>query len=522
MNGHVTQDINAADLMLEFFFTSAAHREREVLSLATEDFGITPWSADPARPLPRRRGVTVFADRRRLAALASTWQCSTSRMVLVAAVPRTQYTKSGDVQIAYQVVGEGPPDLVFVPGWVSNVDEAWDNLLLQPLLERLSSFCRMVLFDKRGTGASERDVGAPTLEERMDDVGAVMDAAGLHNAALFGPSEGGPMSILFAATYPERVTALVLYGTGARGRGSPEYVCGYGWERVLLELGRIAEHEWGQGRSLAVFASELAEVPRMRQMWGRWERLGASPRGAKQLTEMVLDIDVRPILETLQVPTLVVHHTGDRVPVESGRYLASHIPRARYWEQPGEHLFGDVDALVGEIEEFLTGARPARVRDRLLATVLLTDMVSSTERTADLGDRAFGELLERFRAVVRDQLQNYRGREISTRGDNFLATFDGPARAIRCAIAAGDAARTLGVDVRSGLHTGEIELMNGDIGGIAVNICARVSALAGAGEVLASRTVVDLVAGSGLEFDDRGEHELKGVPGAWRLFAAKV
>jgi pimeloyl-ACP methyl ester carboxylesterase len=522
MNGHVTQDINAADLMLEFFFTSAAHKEREVLSLATEDFGITPWSADPARPLPRRRGVTVFADRRRLAALASTWQCSTSRMVLVAAVPRTQYTKSGDVQIAYQVVGEGPPDLVLVPGWVSNVDEAWDNLLLQPLLERLSSFCRMVLFDKRGTGASERDVGAPTLEERMDDVGAVMDAAGLHNAALFGPSEGGPMSILFAATYPERVTALVLYGTGARGRGSQEYVCGYGWERVLLELGRIAEHEWGQGRSLAVFASELAEVPRMRQMWGRWERLGASPRGAKQLTEMVLDIDVRPILETLQVPTLVVHHTGDRVPVESGRYLASHIPRARYWEQPGEHLFGDVDALVGEIEEFLTGARPARVRDRLLATVLLTDMVSSTERTADLGDRAFGELLERFRAVVRDQLQNYRGREISTRGDNFLATFDGPARAIRCAIAAGDAARTLGVDVRSGLHTGEIELMNGDIGGIAVNICARVSALAGAGEVLASRTVVDLVAGSGLEFDDRGEHELKGVPGAWRLFAAKV
>jgi len=235
---------------------------------------------------------------------------------------------------------------------------------------------------------------------------------------------------------------------------------------------------------------------------------------------MVLDIDVRPILETLQVPTLVVHHTGDRaIPVESGRYLAHHIPGARYWEQPGEHLFADVDALVGEIEEFLTGARPARVRDRVLATVMFTDMVSSTERTASLGDRAFGDLLDRFRAVVRDQLRNYRGREVDTRGDDFLATFDGPARAIRCARAIGDAARTLGVDVRSGLHTGEIELRNEGVGGIAVNIGARVSGLAGPGEVLASRTVVDLVAGSGLEFDDRGDHELKGVPGIWRLFA---
>jgi class 3 adenylate cyclase/pimeloyl-ACP methyl ester carboxylesterase len=435
-------------------------------------------------------------------------------------IPQTRYTKSGDVQIAYQVVGEGPTDLVFVPGWITNVDAIWDNSLVRPLLERLCSFCRLVRFDKRGTGASERDVGAPTLEERMDDVGAVMDAVGLHNAALFGPSEGGPMSILFAATYPERVTALVLYGTGARGRGAPDYVCGYGWERGLLELGKIADQEWGQGRSLAQFASEVAEIPRMRQMWGRWERLGASPRGAKQLTEMVLDIDVRPILETLQVPTLVVHHTGDRaIPVESGRYLASHIPGARYWEQPGEHLFGDVDALVGEIEEFLTGARPARVRDRVLATVMFTDMVSSTERTASLGDRAFGDLLDRFRAVVRDQLQDYRGREVDTRGDDFLATFDGPARAIRCARAIGDAARPLGVDVRSGLHTGEIELKNEGVGGIAVNIGARVSGLAEPGEVLASRTVVDLVAGSGLEFDDRGEHELKGVPGTWRLFA---
>jgi class 3 adenylate cyclase len=442
-------------------------------------------------------------------------------MALVAVVPQTRYTKSGEVQIAYQVVGEGPPDLVFVPGWIGNVDVIWDNSLVRPLLERLCSFCRLVLFDKRGT--SERDVGAPTLEERMDDVRAVMDAAGLDNAALFGPSEGGPMSILFAATYPERVTALVLYGTGARGSGAPDYECGYGWERGLLELGKIADEEWGQGRSLAQFASEMAEIPSMRQMWGRWERLGASPRGAKQLTEMVLDIDVRPILETLQVPTLVVHHTGDRaIPVESGRYLASHIPRARYWEQPGEHLFGDVDALVGEIEEFLTGARPARVRDRVLATVMFTDMVSSTERTARLGDRAFGDLLDRFRAVVRDQLQDHRGREVDTRGDDFLATFDGPARAIRCARAIGDAARTLGVDVRSGLHTGEIELRSDGVGGIAVNIGARVSGLAEPGEVLASRTVVDLVAGSGLEFDDRGEHELKGVPGTWRLFAAKA
>jgi class 3 adenylate cyclase len=444
-------------------------------------------------------------------------------MALVAVVPETRYTKSGDVQVAYQVVGEGPPDLVFVPGWITNVDAIWDNSLVRPILERLSSFCRLVLFDKRGTGASERDVGAPTLEERMDDVGAVMDAAGLDTAALFGPSEGGPMSILFAATYPERVTALILYGTGARGRGAPDYACGYGWERGLVELGMIADQAWGQGRSLKQFASEVADVPRLRQMWGRWERLGASPRGAKQLTEMVLDIDVRPILETLQVPTLVLHHTGDRaIPVESGRYLASHIPRARYWEQPGEHLFGDVDALVGEIEEFLTGARPARVRDRVLATVMFTDMVSSTERTARLGDRAFGDLLDRFREVVREQLHDHRGREVDTRGDDFLATFDGPARAIRCARAIGDAARTLGVDVRSGLHTGEIELRNDGVGGIAVNIGARVSGLAEPGEVLASRTLVDLVTGSGLEFDDRGEHELKGVPGTWRLFAVKA
>ena len=348
-------------------------------------------------------------------------------MVLVAVVPETRYTK-GDVQIAYQVVGEGPPDLVFVPGWIGNVDAIWDNSLVRPLLERLCSFCRLVLFDKRGTGASERDVGAPTLEERMDDVGAVMDAAGLEKVALFGPSEGGPMSILFAATYPERVTALILYGTGARGRGSPDYPCGYGWERGLLELGMIADQAWGQGRSLKYFASEVADVPGLRQMWGRWERLGASPRGAKQLTEMVLGIDVRPVLETLQVPTLVLHHAGDRDPVESGRYLASHIPQARYWEQPGEHLFGDVDALVGEIQEFLTGARATPVRDRVLATVLFTDMVSSTERTAKLGDRAFGDLLDRFRGVVREQLQDYRGQEIRTWGDDFLATFDGPAR----------------------------------------------------------------------------------------------
>jgi class 3 adenylate cyclase len=238
---------------------------------------------------------------------------------------------------------------------------------------------------------------------------------------------------------------------------------------------------------------------------------------------MVLDIDVRPILETLQVPTLVLHHTGDRaIPVESGRYLASHIPQARYWQQPGEHQFGDVDALVGEIQEFLTGARAAPVRDRVLATVLFTDMVSSTERTAKLGDRAFGDLLDRFRGVVREQLQDYRGQEVRTWGDDFLVTFDGPARAVRCAVAIGDAARTLGVGVRSGLHTGEIELMNDDIGGIAVNVGARVSELAKPAEVLVSRTVVDLVAGSGLQFTDRDVHELKGVPGTWQLFAAKA
>ncbi len=436
-------------------------------------------------------------------------------------IPATRYAKSGDVNIAYQVVGEGPLDLVLVPGFASHVEHAWEDPSLARFLRRLASFSRLILFDKRGTGLSDRVsvTELPTLEQRMDDVRAVMDAVGAEQAALLGVSEGGPMSTLFAATYPERTTALVAYGAFAGRVGLPPSP-----EQVQPFLDAI-ERNWGQGFGIGLFAPSMANDESCRQWWARYERLALSPGAAVALVRMNMEIDTRHVLPAIRVPTLVLHRAGDRmVSVEQGRYLAEHISKAKYVELPGDDhapWIGDQDAILDEIEEFLTGVRHGPDPDRVLATVLFTDIVGSTQRAVELGDRRWRDLLDGYYGVAHKELGRFRGREVKTTGDGFLATFDGPARGIRCACAIGDGARQLGIDSRAGLHTGECEVMGEDVGGIAVHIGARVAAEAGAGEVLVSSTVKDLVAGSGISFQDRGIHALKGVPGDWRLFAVQ-
>jgi class 3 adenylate cyclase len=439
-------------------------------------------------------------------------------------MPETKYARSGDYSIAYQVVGAGPIDLIYVPGFVSHVEIVWEEPRVVDLIERVSSFARLLLFDKRGTGLSDRVPPSelPTLEERMDDVRAVMDAVGSERAAVFGVSEGGPMSMLFAATYPERTSHLVLYGTQARFT----YAEDHDWlppKEEAVELGHLMNETWGKGPLLNLFAPSLEEDERYSTWWARALRSAASPAGAAGIFKMVLDIDVRHVLESIRVPTLVLHRENDLIaPVLSGRYIAERIPGAKYVELPGEDhtpWVGDVDALIDEIEEFVTGTRHAREPDRMLATVMFTDIVDSTVRASELGDQRWRELIERHDALMRRELERHRGREVKTMGDGFLATFDGPARGIRCALSATDAMRDIGVEIRAGLHTGEVEVMGDDIAGIAVNIGARVGSAAGPGEVLVSRTVTDLVAGSGIEFADRGIHALKGVPGDWQLYA---
>jgi class 3 adenylate cyclase len=438
--------------------------------------------------------------------------------------PKTRYAKSGDGHIAYQVVGEGPFDLVLVPGFVSNVEHYWEMPGVPEIMERLAGFSRLILWDKRGTGLSDPVSQVPTLEERMDDLRAVMDAAGSERAALYGISEGGPMAILFAATYPERVRSLVLYGTTPRFSQGDDFPHGWSPERVEGMLDEI-ERDWGEGALLEDFAPSYAQDEQMREVWGRYERAGASPSMGRAVLEALAEIDVRPLLDSVHVPTLVLHRTGDRIAaVEGARLIAETIPGARIveFEEP-DHLpmVGDVDALLDEIGEFLTGVRPARPTDRVLATVLFTDIVGSTQRAAELGDRNWRGVLERHDALVRRELHRHQGREVKTVGDGFLATFDGPARAIQCALAAEQGVRDLGIRIRAGLHTGECERMGEDVAGMAVNIGARVAALAGPGDVLVSSTVKDLVVGSGIEFSERGEQVLKGVPGAWRLFAVE-
>jgi pimeloyl-ACP methyl ester carboxylesterase len=435
--------------------------------------------------------------------------------------PETRYAKSGDVHIAYQVSGSGPIDLVLIPGFLSHLDADWDNPVVSRLLRRMETFCRLIRFDKRGTGLSDR-VRIPTLEERMDDVRAVMDAAGSGKAALFGYSEGGPMSILFSATYPERTTGLMIYGSYARRVSAPDHPCGMSAEEFDAFTARL-QREWGGPAAIDVFAPSRAGDPAARQGFGNYLRISGSPGAMMEIMRMNREIDIRPVLPAVRVPTLVLHRTGDRLThVDQGRYLAAHIPGARLRELGGEdHIWwvGDGNAVVDEIEEFLTGSRHVHEPDRVLATVLFTDIAQSTERAAALGDRGWRELLEKHQAMVRRQLANFRGREIDTAGDGFLTSFDGPARAVRCAAQIVAESSSIGLEVRAGVHTGECEWMGDKLSGLAVHIGARVASKANPGEVLVSGTVKDLVAGSGLQFGDRGLHTLKGVPGEWRIFA---
>jgi class 3 adenylate cyclase len=433
--------------------------------------------------------------------------------------------KSGDVHIAYQVVGQGALDLVFVPGFVSHVDYIWEDPVASRCLDRLASFSRLILFDKRGTGLSDRTSAIFTLEQRMDDVRAVMDAVGSSRAALFGISEGGPMSILYAATYPQRTTALIIYGSYARRSAAPDHPFGPGdaqWDALFERM----EREWGGPMGIDLWVPSAASDDRFRNWWTNYLKLGASPGAAITIMRMNREIDVRHVLPSVHVPSLILHRTGDRnIRVEQARYLAERIPGARLVELPGNNHWpwaGDAQSIVDEIEEFLTGARPQVQADRALATVLFVDIVESTQRAVALGDAGWRDLLASYHAHVDKEVTRYRGQIIDTAGDGVLATFDGPARAIRCAEAIRSPLSTQGLTVRAGLHTGECEIVGGKVIGIAVHTAARVSTAARPGEILVSSTVRDLVAGSGLSFSDRGLHALKGVPGEWRLFAAQV
>jgi len=440
------------------------------------------------------------------------------------AVPETRYAKSGDVHIAYQVLGDGPIDLLFVPGFVSNVEATWQHPVRAAFFRRLASFSRLILFDKRGTGMSDRTSQVFTLEQRMEDVNAVLDAVGSKRAALFGTSEGGPMSILFAASHPQRTIALVIFGSYAKRSWAEDYTFGWQEERWNAVLSNM-ERNWGtpKGVDLEMWAPSIAHDAERATKSAAYFRAAASPGAALAVMSMNRDIDVRRVLPSVRVPTLVLHRVDEKViDVEHARYLARHIPGAKLIELPGvDHIFwvGDGDAIVDEVELFLTGRRQAAEPERVLATVQFTDIVQSTERAAALGDRKWREVLERFQSMVRETLREHRGREIDTAGDGFLAAFDGPARAIRCAAAVRERARAQGIDLRAGIHTGECEIIGDKLGGIAVHTGSRVAGKAEPGEILVSQTVKDLVAGSGLQFAERGVHSLKGVPGEWRLYA---
>jgi class 3 adenylate cyclase len=437
--------------------------------------------------------------------------------------PEVRYARSGDLHIAYQVVGEGPP-LVVSDQWFGNVDAQWDFAPMARFLERLASFRRLVLFDKRGTGLSDPVSlsAVPTLEGWMDDLRAVLDDASIDRAAVLCGVGATYLGVLFAATYPERTIALVVVNGYSRLVRTPDYPSGRSAEEIRSYVDR-AQERWGQGATMEELAPSIAADQGLRRAFARYERQWASPGVYRWVSSAREENDVRHVLPAIRVPTLVIHRTDARfAPREGGRYIAEHIPGARYVEVPGVDTYlwaGDVEAIAGEVEEFLTGARRPAPTDRVLTTVLFTDIVGSTERAASLGDAAWKELLERHHELVRENLRNFRGREIDTSGDGFLATFDGPARGIQCAMAVTRALRSFGLEARAGLHTGEVELAGDHVRGIAVHIGARVAALAGPGEVLVSSTVKDLVAGSGLAFEDRGEHELKGVPGRWRVLA---
>jgi pimeloyl-ACP methyl ester carboxylesterase/DNA-binding winged helix-turn-helix (wHTH) protein len=435
--------------------------------------------------------------------------------------PETHYARSGDVNIAYQVIGDGPIDLVFVMGWVSHLEYFWQEPSFARFLRRLASFSRLILFDKRGTGLSDRVTALPTLEERMDDVRAVMEAVGSKRAALLGISEGGPMCSLFAATYPEKTSALVMIGTYAKRIWDPDYPWAPTLETRGLFFDEIREH-WGGPVGLEVRAPSVAADPAFRAWWSTYLRMGASPGAALRLTQMNAEIDVCPVLPLIRVPSLILHRTDDRcLLVEEGRYVAGLIPNARFVELPGDdHLpfVGDQDAMLDEIEEFLTGSSRSLELDRVLATV----MCVRASAVADEGTSAARpELIERFYAHARKELEWFRGGGFAAHPAGFISTFDGPARAIRCASALSAAAPRFGVDIRIGVHTGECDVRHDKISGVAVDMAAQVASHAASGEVLVSRTVKDLVAGSGLRFEDHGKHALDGVAGGWRIYAVE-
>jgi len=435
----------------------------------------------------------------------------------------TRYAKSGELRIAYQVHGDGPIDLVFAPGYLSHLEQNQWWPAYAAFFERLATFSRLIVFDRRGTGLSDRILSLGSFEELMDDIGVVLDAVGSERAALFGGAEGGPMCALFAATFPERTTALVLGASYARRTWAPDYPWGLDEATQQLILDGY-EERWGRiGFGSRSLAPSLADDERFQAWNAQAQRFSGTPASAREWFRITMEIDVRNVLPAIRVPTLVIHRTGDRViPVEAGRYLAEHIPDAKLAELPGDDHFpfvGDVDSILDEVEEFLTGSRRAREPDRVLATVLFTDIVGSTELAAELGDRRWTELLVEHHRLVRAELDRHRGKVIRIEGDGTLSTFDGPARAVNCATAIQRALAPVGVEIRAGLHTGEIELAPTGVEGIAVHIGARVASLAAPGEVLASSTVKDLVVGSGIAFADRGRHELKGVPGEWQLYA---
>ena len=443
--------------------------------------------------------------------------------------PEIRYTRNGDVNIAYGTLGNGPFDLVFVGGWIlSAFDAAWDGPAAETL-SRLATFSRLILFDKRGTGASDRSTGIPDLETRMDDIRAVLDAVGSERTAVIGVSEGGPMTMLFAATYPERTAAAVLYGTVASFKQTADYTWAPSaevWRRVIQGTAeRFGTQEW-LDLWLTLYSPSIAGDEGVQRWWRRWVTTSSSPGAAVAQFTMNREIDVRHVLSSISAPTLVMHPTGDRVtPFEGGAYIAEHVPGATLVEVPGDDhgWWVHADEIGDHVERFLRGVWERGEwddveTDRVLATVLFTDIVGSTVKLAELGDRRWRELLAEHHARVRRQLARFHGRELDTAGDGFFAVFDGPARAIRCAQAVVQSVRELGLDLRAGLHTGECEQVDGKIGGIAVHIGARVASEAGPGEVIVSRTVKDLVAGSGIEFEERGAAELKGVPGEWQLY----
>jgi DNA-binding SARP family transcriptional activator/class 3 adenylate cyclase/pimeloyl-ACP methyl ester carboxylesterase len=437
----------------------------------------------------------------------------------------TRYAMDGDISLAYQVFGEGELELALVTGWVLPMELSWDDPAYVRFLERLGSFSRVLLWDKRGTGLSDRLAPGelPTIADHVRDLTTVIEAAGFARPAVFGLSEGSLPASVMAAEHPERTRALVLYGGWARTMAAPDYPWGDTPEMQERLVGLVRRH-WGDaGPLLRYWAAELEDDEPLRAWWGRALRLGASPTAAIRWLEMMVDFDIRDLLPSIHVPTLVMHRRDDPiVQVGNGRYLAEHIPEAEYVEIPGaNHLWwvGDHDQLLDPLERFLTGAAPARMPERVLTTVLFTDIVDSTQRGSEIGDRRWRDLLAQHDRAIRAELERNGGREVKTTGDGFLATFDAPTRAVRCGAAIRDAGAALGLDLRVGVHTGECERVDGDITGIAVNVAARVCGLAGPGEVLVSRTVTDLVAGSNLRFEPRGEHELAGLPGAFALFA---